>query len=101
MECFEWLPERFTILACEKNARARTRIRWHCFGTLSMGSLGICSLYRPGWIVPAAQVGGLYYGLAALLHVFRKGKNAMERAAMISDTSAFLVLLVVVVRGWA
>lgn len=50
---------------------------------------------------PPAQVGGLYYGLAALLHVFRKGKNAMERAAMISDTSAFLVLLVVVVRGWA
>jgi len=71
------------------------------FGTLSMGTLGVCSLYRPGWIVPAALVGGLYYGLAGLLHVFRKGKNAMEQTAMTSDAFAFLVLLVVVVRGWA
>ncbi len=71
------------------------------FGTLSMGTLGICSLYRPGWIIPAALVGGLYYGLAGLLHGFRRGKNAMERTAMISDASAFLVLLAVVVRGWA
>jgi hypothetical protein len=66
-----------------------------------MGTLGIWSLYRPGWIVPAALVGGLYYGLAGLLHAFRKGKNAMEETVMISDAFAFLVLLVVVVMGWA
>ena len=70
-------------------------------GNLSMGTLGICSLYRPGWIVPAALVGGLYYGLAGLLHAFRNGKNAIEQTATISDAFAFLVLLVVIVRGWA
>jgi len=71
------------------------------FGTLSMGILGICSLYRPGWIMPAALVGGLYYGLAGLMHAFRRNKNAMEQTAMISDAFAFVVLLVAVARGWA
>jgi len=71
------------------------------FGNLSMGALGVCSLYRPGWLVPAAVGGGLYFGLAALGHLVRKGKNAMERTALISDTFAFFVLLVVAVRGWA
>ena len=71
------------------------------FGNLAMGTLGICSLYRPGWILPAAVVGGLYIGLAALLHAFRKDKNAMERTAMFTDVFAFVVLLVVAVRNWA
>jgi len=69
------------------------------FGNLSMGALGIFSLYRPGWLVPAAIVGGLYYGLAGLLHVSRKGKNVIEQTTMISDAFAFVVLLVVVVRS--
>ncbi len=71
------------------------------FGNLAIGTLGICSLYRPGWILPAAVAGGLYFGLAGLLHVFRKQKNAMEQTATVTDVFAFLVLLVVVVRSWA
>lgn len=71
------------------------------FGNLSMGTLGICSLFHPGWLVPAAVVGGLYYGLAGLLHLVRKDKNVLEQTATISDAFAFLVLLIVVVRGWA
>jgi hypothetical protein len=70
------------------------------FGNLAIGALEIWSLYRPGWIILAAIVGGLYYGLAALGHA-RKGKNVMEQTAMISDAFAFVVLLVMVVRGWA
>ena len=71
------------------------------FGNLSMGTLGICSLYRPGWIIPAALVGGLYYGLAGLMHVSRKGKNAIEQMVMLTDAFAFVVLLVVIRGGWA
>jgi len=71
------------------------------FGNICMGTLGICCLSRPGWILPVAVAGGLYYGLAGLMHVFRKDKNAMEQTAMISDAFAFLVLLAVVVRSWA
>ncbi len=71
------------------------------FGNISMGTLGIFTLSHPGWLVPAAVVGGLYYGLAGLLHVLRKGKNALEQTATISDAFAFFVLLAVAVRGWA
>jgi hypothetical protein len=63
------------------------------FANLSMGFLGMSSLLRPGWVVPAALVGGLYYGLAGLGHVFQKGRNAKENIAMISDIFIFLVLV--------
>jgi hypothetical protein len=41
-----------------------------------MGALGICSVFRPEWVIPAAIVGGLYYGLAGLGHLPQKNKNA-------------------------
>jgi hypothetical protein len=37
-------------------------------------------------------VGGLYYGLAGLGHVFQKSKNAKEYMAMVSDGFVFLAL---------
>ncbi len=69
------------------------------FANLSMGLLGICSVFRVGWIVPAAIVGGLYYGLAGVGHVFQKSKNAKEYTAMISDGFVFLALAVFVMNG--
>jgi hypothetical protein len=69
------------------------------FANLSMGLLGICSLVRSSWIVPAALVGGLYYGLAGAGHVFQKQRNAKENMAMVSDGFIFLVLLAFVVSS--
>jgi hypothetical protein len=66
------------------------------FANLSMGLLGICSLLRVGWVLPAAIVGGLYYGLAGIGHVFQKNRNAKENIALVSDGFIFLVLLVFV-----
>ena len=63
------------------------------FANLSIGLLGIGSLWHKGSLIPAAFVGGLYYGLAGLGHVPRPHKNAKEYTAMISDCFAFLVLL--------
>jgi hypothetical protein len=68
------------------------------FANLSMGILGIWSVFQIGWIVPAAIVGGLYYGLAGLGHIRQKNKNAKEYTAMISDGFVFLVLLSFVVN---
>jgi hypothetical protein len=65
-----------------------------------MGLLGMCSVVRHDWIVPAAIVGGLYYGLAGIGHVFHRDKNAKEYVAMISDGFIFLVLLVAVYWRW-
>jgi hypothetical protein len=64
------------------------------FANLSMGTLGICSLFHASWIVPAALAGGLYYGFAGAGHIFHKDKNAKEVVAMISDGFVFVVLSV-------
>jgi hypothetical protein len=71
------------------------------FANLSMGLLGVCTLFRFSWLVPAAVVGGLYYGLAGALHVFSHDKNAKECLAMISDGFIFVVLLVFVLKSLA
>jgi hypothetical protein len=69
------------------------------FGNLSMGVLGIWSLFHAGWVVPAAIVGGLYYGFAAVGHTGKRSRNAKEQMAMVSDVFATAVLLGFVVRS--
>jgi hypothetical protein len=73
--------------------RAFAIVRELGFANLSMGLLGLGSLWHKESIVPAAVVGGLYYGLAGLGHVPQPQKNLKEYTAMISDGFAFLVLL--------
>jgi hypothetical protein len=46
-------------------------------------------------VVPAAVVGGLYYGLAGLGHLFRRG-NLKEQFALWSDLAIFALLAVFV-----
>jgi uncharacterized protein DUF6790 len=62
------------------------------FGNLAMGALGLASLIKPEWIVPAAIVGGLYYGLAGLGHLLRKTRNFKEQTALVSDLAIFVLL---------
>jgi hypothetical protein len=69
------------------------------FGNLSMGMLGVTTIFRSAWLVPAAIAGGLYYGLAGLGHLLRKERNPNEAVAMLSDGFAFVVLFAVVVNG--
>jgi hypothetical protein len=69
------------------------------FSNLSMGFLGVCTLFRGDWLVPAAVVSGLYYGLAGAGHVFSQEKNAKEYVAMVSDGFIFVVLLVFVLKS--
>jgi hypothetical protein len=57
-----------------------------------MGTLGLLSLANPGLLVPAAIVGGLYYGLAGPGHVVRKIRNFKEQTALVSDLLIFLLL---------
>ena len=71
------------------------------FANLSTGTLGLASLAVPAWVVPAAIVGGLFYGLAAAGHAFRGKRNFKEQTALISDIFAFVILAVFVVsRGF-
>ena len=95
------LQPRFTAAEIFEipNPASHPIVREVAFGNLSMGTLGMCSLFHPGWLVPAAVVGGLYYWLTGLLHLVRKDKNVLEQTVMITDAFAFVVLLVVVVRS--
>jgi hypothetical protein len=77
-----------------RGAEAFAIVRELGFANLSMGTLGVGSLFQMGWIVPAAMVGGLYYGLAGLGHIGQKEKNAKEYIAMVSDGFIFLLLSV-------
>ena len=62
------------------------------FANLSMGLLGLLSLWRSEWLIPASIVGGLYYGLAGVGHLGGKERNAKETFAMVTDFVPFVVL---------
>ena len=64
------------------------------FANISTGTLGVCTIFNDGWIVPAAIVGGLFYGLAGAGHAFKKARNLLENVAMYSDFFVFVVLFV-------
>ena len=60
---------------------------------LSMGLLGILSLLVPAFVLPAAIVGGLFYGFAGINHMAHQGgRNVNRTIAMLTDLYIFLVL---------
>jgi len=63
------------------------------FGNLSIGVVGTLSLFFPGWVMPAALVGGIFYGLAGINHAVQKHRNMKENIAMVTDLFAAVVLL--------
>lgn len=71
------------------------------FANLAMGSLGLISLARPAFLIPAAIVGALYYGLAGLGHVSHGLRTGHERVAMVSDFLICLVLAAIIMSGGA
>jgi hypothetical protein len=75
-----------------KDERATVLVREVGFGNLAIGTLGLLSLYRPAFLLPAALAGGLFYGLAGLGHAARKDKTAKEWAALVSDFGMFVLL---------
>jgi hypothetical protein len=73
--------------------RALAIVREIGFGNLAMGLLGLLSMWRQDWRLPAGIAGGLYYGLAGVMHLTQPRRNANERIATISDCVASVVLL--------
>lgn len=63
------------------------------FANLSMGLVSLVSLVQPAWVVPAAVVSGLYYGLAGIGHVRNAGRNSKQAFAMVTDLLIFVVLI--------
>jgi hypothetical protein len=62
------------------------------FANVTMGALGLASLANGAWLIPAAIVGALYYGLAGAGHLIRPERNSIEEIALVSDLLIFVLL---------
>jgi len=80
-----------------KSAEPLPLVRELGFANTSTGILGICAFFNGGWVMPAAIVGGLFYGLAGMGHAFKRERNLFENVAMYSDLWVFIVLLAYVI----
>ena len=68
------------------------------FWNFAGGVIALASLAFPGWAVPAAVAGGLFYGLAGWQHWRNGDRNTNENVAMVSDLFMFVVLAVLVIK---
>src|SRR3984957_20173219 len=66
-----------TILGL-KGAESLFFVRELGFANVSMGSIGLASLFAPSWVPAAALVGALYYGLAGINHCFHRARNKLQ-----------------------
>jgi hypothetical protein len=55
------------------------------FANICLGLIAMLSLIKPAWRAPAAIAGGLYFGLAGMMHVVKKPVSTNEVIALISD----------------
>jgi hypothetical protein len=62
------------------------------FANISIGLAGIVSLFKPEWTELAGIAGGLFFGLAGVLHVIKRPDSFNEWVAMISDLFFFGVI---------
>lgn len=63
------------------------------FGTLSIGLIGLLSLWLAEWTIPAAVAGAVFFGLAGIQHVRNRVLNSKEKLAMLSDLFIAAVLV--------
>jgi hypothetical protein len=75
-----------------KDKASFTIVREIGFANLAMGALGLLSLAQSAWIIPAAIVGDLYYGLAGIGHAMRGRLNFAGWVALTSDLFIFALL---------
>ena len=64
------------------------------FANTAMGILGLASILRADFVLPAAIVTGLYYALAGSLHLRSTHRNRTENWAMLSDFWIFAILAI-------
>ena len=63
------------------------------FANVAIGLVGVLSLWAPSWRLAGAFAGGVFYGLAGVMHALQGQRNRLENVAMVSDIAASAVLL--------
>ena len=74
------------------------------YANLALGAIGIISVFRPGWVLPAATAGAIFLGLDGFRHALAGGSFTVDRTlAMVTDFIALVVLgasaIALAVRG--
>lgn len=68
------------------------------YANLGLGTIGIISLFRPTWVMPAATAAAIFLGLDGIRHALAGGSFTMDRLiAMITDFIALAVLATCVI----
>ena len=67
------------------------------FANICFGIVGIVSLFKSEWREVCAFASGLYYALAALLHILRKPAGTNELFALWTNLIIFGVLLIYII----
>lgn len=67
------------------------------FANICFAVLAVISFFVSSFRIPAAITGGLYFGFAGLLHVFKPKDSSKEIFAMVSDLYIFFVLLILLI----
>jgi hypothetical protein len=67
------------------------------FANICFGLVGIISLSLPAWRIVSGFASGLYYGMAAALHLIKKPAGRNEKFALVSDIVIFLILGIYVI----
>jgi len=67
------------------------------FANISIGVIGLISIFSGVWVMPAATAGFLFYGFAGIRHVVQRNRNPLENTAMASDLFIFVVLAAYVI----
>lgn len=75
-----------------EDERVHPIVRELGFANLALGLLGLLALL-PGWAMPAALAGGLFFALAGWKHVTVGERNLTRTVAMVSDLFIALVLI--------
>lgn len=78
-----------------EDPRVQPIVRELGFANLSLALLGLLAIV-PGWPLPAAISGGLFFALAGWKHMNAKDKNLTRTVAMVSDLFITAVLAVFV-----
>jgi hypothetical protein len=77
-----------------KTAESFVVIRELGFANIALGIMGILSAINSNWRILAAVIGGLFFGLAGLQHLFKKPGSRNELIAMFYDITVLLVVLI-------
>ncbi len=77
-----------------KTAESFVVIRELGFANIALGVMGILSVINSNWRILAAVIGGLFFGLAGLQHLFKKPDSRNELIAMFYDITVLLVVLI-------